>query len=165
MILLLYFGGELGVSANLRTICTIGGAGKFSEFFQTDWKKQIWNLVFVLGMIIGGAIAANWLEGSDGNLSHISPETVVDMQSLGIDIKEGAVPMVPEFFNWHSLKSWVLLSTGGFMVGFGARYAGGCTSGHVISGLSNLQPPSLIAVTGFFIGGLFMTFVLFPLIF
>jgi hypothetical protein len=51
------------------------------------------------------------------------------------------------------------------MVGFGSRYAGGCTSGHAISGLSDLQVPSLIAVVGFFIGGLIMTFFILPLIF
>ncbi|MCH8496791.1 MAG: YeeE/YedE family protein, partial [Balneolales bacterium] len=53
---------------------------------------------------------------------------------------------------------------GGFLVGFGARYAGGCTSGHAISGLSNLQVASLVAVIGFFIGGLIMTFLIYPII-
>ena len=55
-----------------------------------------------------------------------------------------------------------MLIGGGFLVGFGARYAGGCTSGHAISGLSNLQIPSLIAVIGFFIGGLTMTWIILP---
>lgn len=50
-------------------------------------------------------------------------------------------------------------------MGFGARWAGGCTSGHAISGLSNLQLPSLVAVLGFFAGGLLMTHLLFPLLF
>lgn len=162
---LLYFGREFGVSSNLRTLCTIGGGGKFSDFFKIDWKNQLWNLIFVLGSTVGGFIAAYWLTGSEGNLAHISNATVQDLQALGIDIKQGEVPMVPEFLNWTSLKSWILLLSGGFLVGFGTRYAGGCTSGHAISGLANLQLPSLIAVIGFFIGGLFMTFVLFPLIF
>jgi uncharacterized membrane protein YedE/YeeE len=61
--------------------------------------------------------------------------------------------------------TWVLLVLGGLLVGFGTRYAGGCTSGHAISGLSNLQLPSLIAVIGFFVGGLLMTHVFFPFLF
>jgi hypothetical protein len=59
----------------------------------------------------------------------------------------------------------LILAFGGLMVGFGSRYAGGCTSGHAISGMSNLQLPSLIAVIGFFIGGLVMTYFIMPLIF
>lgn len=165
MFLLLYFSREFGVSSNLRTICAIAGAGKFSDFFKIDWKSQTWNLVFVLAAAIGGFVAANWLGGPEGNLAHISIATVQDLQALGIEVRQDKVPIVPEFFNWSSLKSYILLLSGGFFVGFGARYAGGCTSGHAISGLSNLQLPSLIAVIGFFIGGLFMTFVLFPLIF
>jgi uncharacterized membrane protein YedE/YeeE len=54
---------------------------------------------------------------------------------------------------------------GGFLVGFGTRYAGGCTSGHAISGLSNLQFASLIATIGFFAGGLIATHLLYPLLF
>ena len=54
---------------------------------------------------------------------------------------------------------------GGFLVGFGTRYAGGCTSGHAISGLSNLQWVSLVAVIGFFAGGLLMTWVIYPMMF
>jgi uncharacterized membrane protein YedE/YeeE len=53
-----------------------------------------------------------------------------------------------------------LLLVGGVLIGFGTRYAGGCTSGHV-SGLSNLQIPSLKAVIGFF-GGLIMSYFYSP---
>ena len=70
-------------------------------------------------------------------------------------------------FNWNYLFTWkglFLFVGGGFFIGFGTRYAGGCTSGHAITGLSNLQLPSLIAVIGFFIGGLFTTWLLFPII-
>lgn len=165
MFLLLYFGREFGVSSNLRTMCAIGGAGRYSDFFKIDWKSQMWNMVFVLGGLIGGFIAANFMAGAEGNLAHVSATTVQSLQDIGVDVKAGAVPMVPEFFSWTSLKSWLLLLIGGFLVGFGARYGGGCTSGHAISGLSNLQLPSLIAVIGFFIGGLFVTFFVLPLIF
>lgn len=165
MFALLYFGKEFGVSGNLRTMCAIGGAGQVSDFFKFDWKGQIWNLVFVAGTLIGGYLAANFMAPPEGNLAHISDATVNDLQAIGMQIEQGAVPMVPDMFNWSTLQSWLILLSGGFLVGFGARYGGGCTSGHAISGLSNLQLPSLIAVIGFFIGGLFMTFFLLPLIF
>lgn len=165
MFSLLYFGKEFGVSSNLRTMCSIAGAGKVSGFFKIDWKNQLWNITFVLGGLIGGYIAANFMSDGGANLAHISDATVNDLQALGLNIEQGAVPMVPDFLNWSTAGSWAILLTGGFLVGFGARYGGGCTSGHAISGLSNLQLPSLIAVIGFFIGGLTMTFLIFPLIF
>jgi uncharacterized membrane protein YedE/YeeE len=93
---------------------------------------------------------------------------VQQLNDIGISVKEGATPMVPDFISWESLftwQGWLIIAGGGFMIGFGARYAGGCTSGHAISGLSALQLPSLIAVIGFFMGGLFMTYVVIPLIF
>jgi len=64
-----------------------------------------------------------------------------------------------------SLFQFLLLSIGGLLIGFGTRYAGGCSSGHAISGLSNFQLPSLIAVIGFFMGGIIMVQFIFPLIF
>ena len=70
-----------------------------------------------------------------------------------------------ELFETLTLKNIIILIIGGLLIGFGTRYAGGCTSGHAISGLSDLQLPSLIAVVGFFIGGLIMVHLLFPLIF
>lgn len=164
MFLLLWVGGKFGVSSTLRSVCAIGGAGKNISFFDYDWKSQIWNLVFVCGAIIGGFIASNWLT-NPGDLS-ISAKTVSDLNELGISFNGGLAPT--ELFTWESiitLKGFLVLVVGGFLVGFGARWAGGCTSGHAISGLSNLQLPSLIAVVGFFIGGLVMTFLFFPIIF
>ncbi|MFN9800115.1 MAG: YeeE/YedE family protein, partial [Bacteroidota bacterium] len=73
-----------------------------------------------------------------------------------------------ELYSWETvltLRGFLILAVGGLMVGFGARYAGGCTSGHAISGLSDLQWPSLLAVMGFFLGGLVMTHVLFPVLY
>lgn len=164
MFILLYFGGYFGVSSNLRTMCTIAGAGKKNEFFKIDWKDQIWNLVFVLGTIIGGFIASKFLGGE--NTLTLSQNTIADLNSYGIEFNGKLVPT--EIFNWNymfTFKGFLILIVGGFLVGFGTRYAGGCTSGHAISGLSNLQLPSLIAVIGFFIGGLIMTHLIFPLIF
>jgi hypothetical protein len=67
-------------------------------------------------------------------------------------------------FNFFSPKGIILGIVGGFLVGFGARYGGGCTSGHAITGLSHLQLPSLLTVIGFFIGGLLMTHLLLPIL-
>ena len=164
MFLLIYFGKSFGMSANLRTMCSIGGAGKFSDFFDFDWKTQSWNLVFVLGTITGGYIASNFLTSTSE--VEISQSIVSELSLLGID-KPGSEFLPSELFSWDalfSLRGVVMLVFGGFLVGFGARYAGGCTSGHAISGLSNLQLPSLIAVIGFFIGGLIMTYLLLPFI-
>jgi len=164
MFLLLWAGGEFGVSSNLRTICSIGGAGKKIDFFNFDWKSQIWNLVFIFGAVIGGYIAHNFLSPEQG--LQLSQSTINDLASLGIGFDGNLVPS--ELFSWESvytMRGFMVLVVGGFMVGFGSRWAGGCTSGHAISGLSNFQIPSLVAVIGFFIGGLIMTFLLFPIIF
>lgn len=165
MFLLLWFGGEFGVSANLRTMCAMGGAGKSCDFFDYNWKNQVWNLVFIAGAIIGGYIGIAVL-GSPEPVQ-ISEATTTYLQTVGIHtpqtLAEGNGYVPTEIFsNPFSLTNLLLLIGGGFMVGFGARYAGGCTSGHAISGLSNLQLPSLIAVVGFFIGGLVMAWLILP---
>lgn len=164
MFCLLYFGQSFGFSANLSTICAITGMGKKRGLFSVDWKAQGWNLVFLIGTLIGGFIAKHFL--SDGAPIQIAAATIKDLHELGI---AAPISMQPnELFGLEalwSIKGFSLLAIGGFLVGFGARYAGGCTSGHAISGLSNLQWPSLVAVIGFFIGGIIMTYFLFPFIF
>ena len=70
--------------------------------------------------------------------------------------------MPTELFNFGNIKGVILAIIGGFLVGFGARYGDGCTSGHAISGLAHLQLPSLITVIGFMAGGFLMTNVIFP---
>ena len=165
MLVLVYFGKTFGMSSNLRTLCTIGGAGKYADFFRFDWKAQRWNLVVVLGAIIGGFIAVTYL--SDGSAINLNEKTILDLNALGFD-KVGETLLPDEIYNWDNvltLKGLSVLIIAGFLVGFGTRYAGGCTSGHAITGLSNLQLPSLIAVIGFFIGGLIMTHFLLPIIF
>ena len=165
MFLLLFTGKNFGMSSNLRTMCTICGADKTTDFFRFDWKSQRWNLVVVLGAVIGGFIGSHFLSGDTAVA--INPETVKDLQELGFQ-SAGQAYLPAELYDLSALtnlKSLAILAVGGFLVGFGARYAGGCTSGHAISGLSNLQRPSLLAVIGFFIGGLAMIYFLFPLIF
>ena len=164
MFLLLYFGKNFGMSSNLRTFCTICGAGKSNEFFNFDWKTQQWNLMVSAGAIIGGALAAHFLS-TDSSVA-IHPDTITKLQDLNIN-SAGVSYLPEELFSMQALmqpKVLLILSIGGFLVGFGARYAGGCTSGHAISGLSNLQLVSLYAVIGFFIGGLFMNHLLLPYI-
>ena len=161
MMMLLYWGKAFGFSSNLRTMCTIVGAGKKLDFFDFDWKAQKWNLMFLVGSLIGGFLAANFL--SNPSDLALSTQTVTDLSELGISFNGGLNP--DELFSLNALsnpKTWVLLVFGGLLVGFGSRYAGGCTSGHAISGLSNLQIPSLLAVLGFFVGGLTMTFLILP---
>lgn len=163
MFFLLYFGQSFGFSSNLRTICAAAGLGKKTKFFDFNWKAQLWNIVFLLGSIIGGYIASNYL--STGGPVEISASTIEDLGKMGIAAPTSLQPN--ELFSWEaifSLKGFLILALGGLMVGFGSRYAGGCTSGHAISGLSNLQLPSLIAVIGFFIGGLLMTHLIMPFI-
>lgn len=164
MFLLLFFGERFGMSSNLRTMCSMAGAGKFSDFFKFDFKKSYWNLAFVLGSIIGGFIAFTYL--TPDVAIDLNPKTVASLEALGFE-NAGAEFLPSELFGMEQLKSpkgILILLLGGFLVGFGARYAGGCTSGHAISGLSNLQMPSLIAVIGFFIGGLAMVHFIIPLI-
>lgn len=165
LLLLNYFGRGFGVSTNLETFCTIGGAGKVSDYFQKDWKAQAWSLFFVVGIIIGGYISSRYL--MTGEAIALNPETVSELAELGfVNAGQSYVPL--EIFsteNIFSLKGFAILIGAGFLVGFGSRYAGGCTSGHAITGLSSLQLPSLLAVIGFFIGGLIMTWFLIPLIF
>ncbi|WP_298472868.1 YeeE/YedE thiosulfate transporter family protein [uncultured Maribacter sp.] len=165
MVLLILFGKNFGMSSNLKTLCTIGGAAKYSDFFKIDWRSFKWNLVVVLGAIIGGFIATQFL--SNGTPIDLSPDTIADLKALGFSNPSTNL-LPPEIYSWDSvlsLKGICILCIAGFLVGFGTRYAGGCTSGHAISGLSNLQIPSLIAVIGFFIGGLLMTHFILPLIF
>ncbi|MBG6234060.1 putative membrane protein YedE/YeeE [Pedobacter sp. CAN_A7] len=164
MILLIYFGKSFGVSSNLRTICTMAGAGKKVEFFNFDWRTQKWNLLFIVGAVLGGFISATLLK-SDQALQ-LSTATVSDLKSIGIYFDGQLNPS--QLYSLDavlSLKGFLLLLAGGLLVGFGARYAGGCTSGHAISGLTNMQGPSLIAVIGFFIGGLAATFFILPHLF
>jgi uncharacterized membrane protein YedE/YeeE len=164
MVMLIFFGKSFGFSSNFRTICAACGAGKVSSFFNFDWKAQTWNLWFLVGSVLGGWLAARFL--TNGDAVQIAQSTVNDLAALGLGAPEGLQPA--EIFNFDFLFSatgLILLVGGGFLVGFGTRYAGGCTSGHAISGLSNLQVPSLIAVMGFFIGGLAMTHLIYPLIF
>lgn len=162
MIALLYLGKNFGFSSNFRTLCSALGAGKSCSFFNFNWRTQRWNLLFLLGSVLGGYIASHFL--SNQQIPEIATYTTKYLQNLGFQ-SVGKSYSPDEIFKVISLKNSLILIIGGLLIGFGTRYAGGCTSGHAISGLSDFQLPSLIAVIGFFIGGLVMVHVLFPLIF
>lgn len=164
MFTMIFFGKVFGFSSNFRTICAACGAGKRINYFNYDWRSQMWNLAFLVGSVIGGYIANRFL--STGEPVQIAQTTINDLSTLGFDAPTGMQPM--EIFGIQALftlKGFVILAVGGLLIGFGTRYAAGCTSGHAISGLSNLQLPSLIAVIGFFIGGLIMTYFILPILF
>ena len=168
MFILLYAGKEFGVSSNLRTMCALAGAGKRHSFFKIDLKAQQWNLLFIGGAIIGGYLA--FFVFPNPEPVQLSASTIAYLESQGVSApgSSGFTSYLPaELFaqeNIFTLKGLIALVGGGFMVGFGTRWAGGCTSGHAISGLSNMQLPSLIAVIGFFIGGLLMSWLILPFI-
>lgn len=165
MLTLTYFGKSFGMSSNLRTLCTVAGADKISDFFKFDWKSQRWNLVVIAGAMLGGFVAVHFL--SDASNVQINPQTIAQLSQLNIEAPNGNLAPQSLFGTqmFQSPKAIIILLIGGILVGFGSRYAGGCTSGHAISGLSNLQIPSLKAVVGFFVGGLIMAHFLLPLLF
>ena len=165
MLALNYFGKVFGMSTNLRTLCSMTGIGKKVSFFNWDWKAQGWNLIVVLGAMIGGFIAIHYMSSST-NVT-LNPKTVTQLTQMNIDAPDGKL-LPNKLFSldvFQTSKSIAILIIGGFLIGFGSRYAGGCTSGHAISGMSNLQLPSLKAVIGFFVGGLIMSHYILPLIF
>lgn len=162
---LLFIGNrQFGVGSNLRHICA-ALAPRQTEFFRYDWRSMGgWNLAFAAGIVVGGAISAQWL-GSDTQTG-LSFATRSDLTDLGIRSFAGLVPA--ELFSWESLKTvpgFVCIVIGGLFVGFGSAWAGGCTSGHAITGLADFQKASLIAVAAFFVGGLITTWVVFPYLF
>ena len=150
-----------GISSNLRHVCAAVLPVRH-DYFRYDWRSAGgWNLAFALGIVVGGAIAGHFLAGSTD--AHIGVNARTTLAGLGITDFGGLVPR--ELFSWNALRTWqgvVMLVGGGFLIGFGTAYGGGCTSGHAISGLADLQLPSLIAVIGFFAGGLISTWVILP---
>lgn len=153
---------HFGISANLRHACAACYPSNI-KFFKYDWKKEVWNFFFVGGILIGGFLAAQFLANPDP--VQINPKLLEELNSYGINDLSSLLPA--EIFSWEglfSLRGLILLVGGGFLVGFGSRYAGGCTSGHSIMGLSDLQFPSLIATISFMVGGLIMANFILPFI-
>lgn len=160
--LLLFLGKTFGVSGNLRTLCTLAGAGKVSEWFRFDWRREGWNLLFVAGALLGGALMHAL--GTRAGAVDLDPTAAESVRNLGLDTTGRFGPAA--IFGAEGLttaRGLGVLVAGGFLIGFGSRWAGGCTSGHAITGLADFQKPSLVAVIGFFAGGLLMTWGVLPL--
>lgn len=161
-LLLLLGNKSFGISSSLRHVCAACAPANI-PFFKYDWKKEVWNLFFVAGILLGGIVTAQWL--SDPNPVLVHPKLATELAGYGITDYTGLVP--PDIFSWPELASprgLIMMVGGGFLVGFGTRYAGGCTSGHAIMGLSNLQWPSLVATCCFMAGGFFMANLVLPAI-
>jgi hypothetical protein len=165
---LLLFGGKVfGLSSNLRHLCAALPLPETRKpsFFRYDWRSAgLWNLLFAAGIMVGGFLGLRVFSEPSAPLA-LAPATITALQGLGIAHPVGLFPA--ELMSWEALFTplgALLVLGGGFLVGFGARWAGGCTSGHAISGLANLQLPSLVAVASFFLGGLFVVHLLLPLL-
>lgn len=153
---------NFGISSSLRHICASCLPANI-PFFKYNWRKEVWNLFFVFGIFLGGIITAMFF--TNPNPVEVHPNLAKELASYGITDFRNLVPS--ELMNWESLftlRGLVMMVGGGFLVGFGTRYAGGCTSGHSIMGIANLQLPSLIATISFMLGGFLMANVLLPII-
>ena len=159
-VLLIIGNKSFGISSSLRHICAACIPANIA-FFKYEWRKEVWNLFFVTGIFLGGMVSVYFLQNP--NPVDINPKLVTELATYGITSYDGLVPI--DVMNWQSLftlKGFLLMIMGGFLVGFGTRYAGGCTSGHAIMGLSTLQLPSLIATICFMTGGFIMANMILP---
>jgi uncharacterized protein len=151
---------KFGISSSLRHVCAACLPSNI-PLFDYDWKKETWNLFFVFGILIGGFIAVYFLQNpnemvvAEATKQALAPYGITDFSAL-------MPPQIFNFDNLFTLKGLIFFVLGGFMVGFGTRYANGCTSGHAIMGLSNLQWPSLVATICFMVGGFAMTWLILP---
>jgi uncharacterized protein len=153
---------HFGISANLRHACAACFPANV-KFFKYDWKKEVWNMFFVVGVLVGAFLATQFLANPEP--VKVAPALLAELKSYGIEDHQSVLPH--ELFSLSglfSLRGIIMLVGGGFLVGFGTRYAGGCTSGHSIMGISNLQVPSIIATMSFMAGGFLMANVILPFI-
>jgi uncharacterized membrane protein YedE/YeeE len=160
--LLLLGNKSLGISSTLRHICAACIPAGI-PFFKYNWKREAWNLFFVGGILAGGAVAA--LLMANPHPVEVHPKLAAELRQYGVTNFEHQLPS--ELFSWKALlsvKGFIMMVLGGFLIGFGTRYAGGCTSGHAIMGISSLQWPSVVATCCFMAGGFFMANLLLPLI-
>ena len=158
--LLLSGNKPFGISSSLRHICAACIPSGLS-YFKYDWKKEKWNLFFVSGVLVGGFIAANFLKNPEPVQVAVNTKTFLQEHQ----VRDFSSLLPADIFSWRnilSLRGFIFIVLGGFLTGFGTRYAGGCTSGHAIMGLSNLQWPSLVATISFMLGGIFVSWFLLP---
>lgn len=161
-ILLVVGGRRFGLSSSYRHLCA--AANVPARSFRYDWRRQGgWNLLLVAGIAVGGLLGGVVL--GDPNPLRVAEATTRALEALGVTVDGGLAPT--SIFSWAGLGTpagFTAVVVGGFLIGFGARWANGCTSGHAIMGLAERQPASVIAVAGFFAGGLVATHLLWPLL-
>ena len=159
-LLLFVLNKSFGVSSSLKHLCAMCAVSN-ARFFKYDWKKETWNLIFVFGIFLGAVLVAEYVPSD--SLVGISDATAEKLSGMGITDFTGLMPeQLFSFSHVLSPATLICIVLGGFFVGFGTRYAGGCTSGHAIMGLSQFSLGSLVAVIGFFIGGLFVSWIVLP---
>ena len=161
-VLLLIGNKQLGISSGFRHICASCFPANIS-FFKYDWRKEVWNLLFIGGILVGGFVAAQFLSSSAP--VRVNAALINELSKYGVDDYSNMVPV--QLFSFSSLltlRGFILMVVGGFLVGFGTRYAGGCTSGHSIMGLSTLQWPSIVATVCFLMGGFLMANFISPFV-
>lgn len=160
-LLLLLAGRDFGISSSLQHICASTLPCR-SDYFRYDWRRKgLWNLIFVAGIALGGFVAGRLF--ADPDPVAIAASTRATLAAMGIHDFTGLVP--DDLIGWSALftrRGFCVLVVGGVLVGFGARWAGGCTSGHAITGLASLQSASMLAVAGFFAGGLLVSWWVLP---
>ena len=152
----------LAASSSYRHMCAAIFPAKV-PFLKYNWKAEIWNLVFVAGIFTGGFLATTILN-HPSNIA-ISNETVQQLHSIGLKDTDGFAPL--QLFSFAALQTIpgiIVMVFGGFLIGFGSRYAGGCVSGHSMTGISDLQWTSMLATASIFAGGIFTAYILLPLI-
>jgi len=158
--LLLIGNKAFGISSSLKHICAICIPANIA-FFKHDWRKETWNLFFAAGIVIGGFLAVQFLGGQ--HPVNINPDTTKLLKAEGVKDFTGLLPAdIFSFSKLLSIRGLIFTVVGGFLVGFGTRYAGGCTSGHSIFGIASLQWPSLLATICFMIGGFVSTWFILP---
>ncbi|MBL7900834.1 MAG: YeeE/YedE family protein [Bacteroidia bacterium] len=164
-LLLLIGNKHFGISSSLRHVCAIVLPANL-KFFNYNWRREVWNLIFVLGVILGAVIATQFM--NNGQPVAVGATTHAQLAGYGITDNEYAQLLPASIFGISQIFTWkgvFFLMIGGFMVGFGTRYAGGCTTGHSITGMANLQLPSFIATLCFMAGGFITTVVVIPYLF
>jgi uncharacterized protein len=161
-LLLLLANRPFGLSSNLRHLCAALPVP--GDYFAYDWRREGgWNLLVFGGIVLGGFVGGVLLASPEG--VRIAASTQADLVALGVPLDARLAPEA--LFGWRALLAGpaaVAALLGGLLIGFGTRWASGCTSGHAIMGLASLQRSSLVAVIGFFVGGLAMTHLVLPFV-
>jgi uncharacterized protein len=134
---------RLGISAGFEDVCSLVLQQPY--FVRSGLRSaRKWRLPFVGGLILGGFLSAI---GGGG----WQPTWALGMfdQVIG--------------FGPAGKIAWMFVA--GLFIGFGTRLGGGCTSGHGIFGLSNLELPSLVTTISFMAGGILTTQLLYRVVF